>query len=410
MSYNASNNLQSVQYSGNQDERLGYDSNEPTDSSLDKTSMPSRKLDYGYMDKVLQAKSPNGEATFLYDADGRLVGKRVQGAVISFIWDGSALAAEGAHVFTNEAHAVGGVSIIAGNHSVVISDYLGSTLSEGSRQFHGSAYGEGLESARFTGKPFVEELGNFVFPHRLYSPALSRWTTSDPSGHPDGINNVIYGGNDPATNVDPTGLTFSHFTKTQLNYQSGSGYGTKVVDGQTVGKVTMGDTTTSYAAVSNNDDQDQVNGMSPNGWYTLGNKSLALAGSPDDEKDRLSNGVWTQGTMSQWSGNNGALTAADANSVYQNLGRSQWKIGYGGKNFVKGVSDGAGFISGRLMTGNTNTFVQFSARNYVSLKVHPDGNGAGTSGCIGISTRADSAAFIANLATYGGKELYIAEQ
>lgn len=247
--------------------------------------------------------------------------------------------------------------------------------------------------------------------HRSYSPELVRSTTPDPSGFPDGKNNLVYGGNDPLANVDPNGLAFFHFTQSQLNYQSGAGYGTEVVCGKTVGKVTMGSTTKSYAAVSNIHIRSQKleNGIAPNGWYTLGNMSLELAASAE-EKDLLSNGTWTQGTMSQWSGNNGALTAADANSVYQNLGKSQWKIGYGGENFVDEEGDGAGFISGRFMTGRTDKFVKFSDRGYVSLKIHPDGNGAGTSGCVGISTQADCAAFIAKLTTYGGLQMYIAEQ
>ncbi|MDX2080590.1 MAG: RHS repeat-associated core domain-containing protein, partial [Terrimicrobiaceae bacterium] len=44
----------------------------------------------------------------------------------------------------------------------------------------------------FTGKPLVEETGQYAFLFRHYDPELNRWTTSDPSGFPDGANNIAY--------------------------------------------------------------------------------------------------------------------------------------------------------------------------------------------------------------------------
>lgn len=67
-------------------------------------------------------------------------------------------------------------------------------------------------------------------------------------------------------------------------------------------------------------------------------------------------------------------------------------------------------IPDRLITGSSENFVMFPKRVYGSLKVHPDGRGANTHGCVGITTQADCAAFIANLHIYGGLEMYIAEQ
>jgi len=60
-------------------------------------------------------------------------------------------------------------------------------------------------SAFFTGKPFVEETGSYAFKFRNYDPELNRWTTSDPSGFPDGANNVAYLAN-PLSQLDFQGL------------------------------------------------------------------------------------------------------------------------------------------------------------------------------------------------------------
>jgi RHS repeat-associated protein len=44
----------------------------------------------------------------------------------------------------------------------------------------------------YTSKPYEEDLGGYVFDYRTYSPEINRWTTSDPSGFPDGANNRVY--------------------------------------------------------------------------------------------------------------------------------------------------------------------------------------------------------------------------
>jgi RHS repeat-associated protein len=44
----------------------------------------------------------------------------------------------------------------------------------------------------FTGKPYLEETGQYLFLFRHYDPELARWTTADPSGFPDGANNIAY--------------------------------------------------------------------------------------------------------------------------------------------------------------------------------------------------------------------------
>jgi RHS repeat-associated protein len=57
----------------------------------------------------------------------------------------------------------------------------------------------------YTGKPYEEDLGGYVFNYRTYSPEINRWTTPDPSGFPDGANNRVYAPV-PTSGVDVSGL------------------------------------------------------------------------------------------------------------------------------------------------------------------------------------------------------------
>ena len=49
-------------------------------------------------------------------------------------------------------------------------------------------------SARFTGKPYDEDLQAYVFPYRNYDEKSARWRSSDPAGYPDGMNQYFYAG------------------------------------------------------------------------------------------------------------------------------------------------------------------------------------------------------------------------
>ncbi len=164
-----------------------------------------RTMSYGYGDKVLTSKTADSTAEFYYNAEGQLIGKKTGGKVSTYTWDGNVLAADQAQAYTNEAHITGGVPILSAGTEVVTSDYLGNTLASGNQQFTSTAYGEGLEAGRFTGKPFVKELNSYVFQHRNYSPETNRWTVADPSGFPDGKNNTVYVNGKPLTTLDPQG-------------------------------------------------------------------------------------------------------------------------------------------------------------------------------------------------------------
>lgn len=57
----------------------------------------------------------------------------------------------------------------------------------------------------YTGKPYDEDIGGYVFLFRTYSPHVNRWTSADPIGFPDGPNQHFYA---PVatTGLDPWGL------------------------------------------------------------------------------------------------------------------------------------------------------------------------------------------------------------
>ena len=64
------------------------------------------------------------------------------------------------------------------------------------------------DEIRYTGKPYNKELGAYIFNYRNYDPQINRWTTSDPSGFPDGANNCTYAPC-PVTQFDSKGLSTS---------------------------------------------------------------------------------------------------------------------------------------------------------------------------------------------------------
>jgi RHS repeat-associated protein len=58
----------------------------------------------------------------------------------------------------------------------------------------------------YTGKPYVADVDGYIYKYRTYNPEMSRWTSADPSGFPDGVNNHLYTAN-PLSNYDAEGLT-----------------------------------------------------------------------------------------------------------------------------------------------------------------------------------------------------------
>ena len=76
-------------------------------------------------------------------------------------------------------------------------------------------------SAFYTGKPYVEETGSYAFNFRQYDPKLSRWTSADPSGFPNGTNNHRYTTR-PTQELDALGLFLSGTFYSTAKYGAGS--------------------------------------------------------------------------------------------------------------------------------------------------------------------------------------------
>ena len=188
---------------------------------------------YGYLDKVIEVNRRGKITKFAYDGFGMLATKTLSdGTVENWVWDGLALIRRGDDIYVNEPHISGGVPIVSKTKEGVRyheHDFLGTTLwsmdTKGKvvKDYQDTTiFGEGSiqhdRSARFTGKPYDEDLQAYVFPYRNYDASTARWRSSDPAGYPDGINQHFYACV-PTVLLDRFGLDLI------LVGQGGSGYG-----------------------------------------------------------------------------------------------------------------------------------------------------------------------------------------
>lgn len=101
------------------------------------------------------------------------------------------------------APAAGAAGKSAFKDTYFVSDYLGTTLASSDAdgeiaQIETDAFGAPIQPGampqdmRYTGKPYDEDMGAYIFPFRNYRPDEARWMTPDPSGFPDGPNNRRY--------------------------------------------------------------------------------------------------------------------------------------------------------------------------------------------------------------------------
>ena len=178
------------------------------------------------MDKVIEVNRRGKITKFAYDGFGMLAQKTFHdGSTKMWVWDGLALIRRGSDIYVNEPHVSGGVPILSKTDEGVRyheHDFLGTTL--WSTDIKGNLvkdyqdttiFGEGSiqhdRSARFTGKPYDEDLQAYVFPYRNYDASTARWRSSDPAGYPDGVNQHFYAAV-PTYGLDPLGLEFLYAT------------------------------------------------------------------------------------------------------------------------------------------------------------------------------------------------------
>ena len=135
------------------------------------------------------------------------------------VWSELVLIRRDSDIYMNELHVSGGELIVNKIDDGVRyheHDFLGTTLwsmdTKGNlvKDYQDTTiFGEGSiqkdRSARFTGKPYDEDLQAYVFPYRNYDATTARWRTSDPAGYPDGINNQFYAAV-PTKDIDVDGM------------------------------------------------------------------------------------------------------------------------------------------------------------------------------------------------------------
>ena len=181
------------------------------------------KYTYGYLDKVTEVNRKGKITKFVYDGTGMLASKiSSDGKVENWMWDGLALIRRGKDIHVNEPHISGGVPIVSRTSNGIQyheSDFLGTTLwsidAKGNVVSfqNDTIFGDGSiktnRCARFTGKPYDEDLQAFVFPFRNYDEKSARWRSADPAGYPDGLNQHFYAAI-PTFGLDVFGLDVYH--------------------------------------------------------------------------------------------------------------------------------------------------------------------------------------------------------
>ena len=176
------------------------------------------KYNYGYLDKVTEVNRRGNITKFVYDGVGMLASKISSDVKVeNWMWDGLALVRRGKDIHVNEPHISGGVPIVSRTPNGTQfheSDFLGTTLwsidTKGNVVSfqNDTIFGDGTiktnRCARFTGKPYDEDLQAFVFPCRNYDASTARWQSVDPAGYPDGANQHFYAAI-PTLGIDPLG-------------------------------------------------------------------------------------------------------------------------------------------------------------------------------------------------------------
>ena len=195
------------------------------------------KYTYGYLDKVTEVNRRGNITKFVYDGVGMLASKiSSDGKVENWMWDGLALIRRGKDIHVNEPHISGGAPIVSKTPNGTQfheSDFLGTTLwsidTKGNVVSfqNDTIFGDGAiktnRCARFTGKPYDEDLQAFVFPYRNYDEKSARWRSADPAGYPDGLNQHFYAAV-PTLEIDTMGLEIIIYGDITITPSDGSMY------------------------------------------------------------------------------------------------------------------------------------------------------------------------------------------
>jgi RHS repeat-associated protein len=226
----------------------------------------------------------------------------------------------------------------------------------------------------FTGKPFLEESGQYLFLFRHYDPEVARWTTADPSGFPDGANNWHYVANMVTLGIDPDGLQFLHFNGSSITVWSGSGR-------QSDGSIDWGTAGTSWSSVSGGSGGAA---SIPNGWWeTTGFMTLGgIQTGFFPERSVMEGDILFAGTMSSWDTSSGPGYGLYAFQGYGGVNRFGYDTTTAGGTAPNIIEYKVGL---RGIHGNPISI-------HKGHRIHPTMAGS-TSGCIGVTGHGDAGSF-----------------
>ncbi|HZR68835.1 MAG TPA: RHS repeat-associated core domain-containing protein [Burkholderiales bacterium] len=221
--YDAANRLTQVTINGETFD-LNYDANGSLESKIGPIS-GTTSYSWDARNRLAQIVTPNGMATFKYDALGRRIESAVDGTTIGFLYDGAQAVGELTGNAVDVTYHLGLEldEVLAryttlGNKSLV-TDSLQSVIAQANEDqsignfYVYSPYGESSalgpdqnNSLQYTGRE-NDRTGLYYYRARYYDPVLKRFIAEDPIGIAGGLNLYAYVNANPIGLVDPLGLT-----------------------------------------------------------------------------------------------------------------------------------------------------------------------------------------------------------